>query len=124
MPGVPDVPHTPGQRRTRAQIAAHTSHRAAHTAHRDACLRAAAWKKVALILTVIAAVLGVIAAVLNLATAALHALPTSSSGTRVVVIYAPPRGLRYTKAPACSVTARASRHQGRRPTAPHPRGTR
>ena len=60
------MPLTPEQRRTRAQIAAHT----AHTAHRDAGLRAAAWTKVAAILTVIAAVL-------NLATATLHVLPTS-----------------------------------------------
>lgn len=100
----------PEQRSPRAQIAA-------NTAHRDTGPRADAWTKVAAILTVIAAVL-------NLATATLHALPTSSSGTGVVVIYAPPRGLRYTKAPACSVTARSSRHQSWRPTAPHPRGTR
>jgi hypothetical protein len=99
----------PEQRSLRAQIAA-------QTAHRDTGPRAAAWTKVAVILTVIAAVL-------NLATATLHALPTSSSGTGVV-IYAPPHGWRYTKAPACSVTARSSRHQSRRPTAPHPRGTR
>jgi hypothetical protein len=68
----------PEQRSLRAQSAA-------NTVHRDTGLRAAAWTKIAVILTVIAAVL-------NLATATLHALPASSSGTGIVVIYAPPRG--------------------------------